>query len=530
MIRVFGLLTCPAAIIALLTVGRSGPASVIDAPASLIETTVTAQQSGTSARTREVAAGEAAARSQCVTCHRLPPPDVLPRGLWHDEVARMFLIQNKQPEPGSTPGTAARMVALPADWQAIVRYYEALSPARFPAPAKWPAPDRKLVFRTRVLTPPQAPPLPAVANVQFLDLDGDGRLEVVGTDMRNGLVVRCNPSDATPAFTEIARLQNPAHVSLVDFDQDGVRDLLVGDLGRFLPSDHHRGAVTWLRGRKDGTYAPMTLDGWARVSDVEAGDFDGDGRLDLAVAAFGWRRTGDFTVLRNNTTNYEQPSFAPFQIDKRAGSIHAIPVDLNGDGRLDVVTLFAQEHETVVAYLNTGPGIGFEPHTLYEAPHPNWGSSGIQVVDLDKDGDVDVLLTHGDSLDDQLLKPFHGIQWLENTGTYPFTEHTLAAMPGVHRAQAADLDGDGDLDIAACALVQPGDAAANALPAIVWLEQTKPGVFQRHTLEMGLPTHATLDLADYDRDGDIDLVVGNFSFGSPVSGWFELFENLKVRR
>ena len=64
--------------------------------------------------------GEAAAKPNCATCHKLPPPDVLPRSTWRDEIARMFLIQQNQPEPIGPPGTAARMVTLPPDWQSIV--------------------------------------------------------------------------------------------------------------------------------------------------------------------------------------------------------------------------------------------------------------------------------------------------------------------------------------------------------------------------------------------------------------------------
>ena len=49
----------------------------------------------------------------CAKCHKLPPPDVLPKRCWRDEIARMFLIQQNQPEPIGPPGTAARMVTLP---------------------------------------------------------------------------------------------------------------------------------------------------------------------------------------------------------------------------------------------------------------------------------------------------------------------------------------------------------------------------------------------------------------------------------
>jgi hypothetical protein len=152
------------------------------------------------------------------------------------------------------------------------------------------------------------------------------------------------------------------------------------------------------------------------------------------------------------------------------------------------------------------------------------------VVDLDRDGDDDVLMTHGDSFDDQILKPYHGIQWLENRGTYPFTEHNLANMAGVHRAQAADMDGDGDLDVVACALVSSEDPSTRQLPAVVWLEQVKPGIFERHTLEMALPLHATLDVGDLDRDGDVDIVVGNFTFGPALGASVEVWENLRIDR
>jgi len=151
------------------------------------------------------------------------------------------------------------------------------------------------------------------------------------------------------------------------------------------------------------------------------------------------------------------------------------------------------------------------------------------VVDIDGDGDLDVLLTHGDTFDDTIIKPYHGIQWLENTGTYPFVEHTIADMPGVSRAEAVDLDGDGDLDIVACAMIAGGsEENESALPALVWLEQVRPKQFVSHTLEMGNPRHASFAVGDFDHDGDVDIVVGNFLINPTPMDWFVVWENRRI--
>ncbi len=472
-------------------------------------------------------ATEAESRVICGTaCHAFPEPGILPRYAWRDEIARMALIRDNKPEPRGPRGTAGRMMVLPPDMERVLRYYLAHAPETLPVPSTWPA-AATAGFVKRGLNPPNAPPDPAIANVRLLDLDGDKRLELMATDMRYGMVLRARPYDAKAQFEVVAQLNNPAHIALTDFDKDGIHDFVIGDLGEFLPADHQRGAVVWLRGTKEGKLETLALDGWPRVADVEPGDFNGDGTVDLAVAAFGWRKVGNLTVLENHTTDYTRPSFVARVVDPRPGAIHAVPVDMNKDGHLDIVAIFAQQFEQVVAFINTGAKeTTFTSHVIYTAPHPNWGSSGIQVVDMDGDGDLDVLLTHGDTFDDQIVKPYHGIQWLENTGSYPFVEHTLADLPGVSRAQAGDLDGDGDLDIVAGAFMAGGsDVDDSKLAALVWLEQVKKGVFERRTLVMGSPRYATLDLGDIDADGDLDIVVGNFMIQPKPLAWVEVWEN-----
>jgi len=254
------------------------------------------------------------------------------------------------------------------------------------------------------------------------------------------------------------------------------------------------------------------------VADVRPGDLDGDGDVDLVVADFGLHRTGDVLLLENAGGPGRAREFVPHEIDPRPGAIHVPVVDFDGDGRLDFLGLISQEYECVEAYLNQGPdasmqaGHVFSRKRLWTGPDLAFGSSGIEPVDLDQDGDVDVLYTNGDAFDNNYANAWHGIQWLENLDNERFAYHRLTDFVGAYRALPGDVDLDGDLDVVAVAWlpeqVKPASLRDRPLPSVVCLEQTERGVFARHTLEVDAPRYATVELADFDGDGDLDFAVG----------------------
>lgn len=461
----------------------------------------------------------------CGKCHELPPPDCEPRFVWDRRIRRMYEIAQrdlKWPE-GTLPPVGD-----------VIEFYQNHAPVELLLdPSVIGAPPSELALEPHVVKLNGFPVQPAVSHVKFVQLFGDGPKQLLFCDMRHGVVAVHEPLEPSKPAKIVGRVSHPGHAEVVDLDQDGVRDILVADLGVLLDEDTRNGAVIWFRGRGDGEFEPITLfDGLGRVADVQTADFDRDGDLDMVVAVFGHFVTGMLIYYENFTEDYSDPDFVPRVLDNRTGAISVPIVDLNNDGLLDVVTVLAQEHETVLAFLNKGRG-PFYRKTLYTAPHPRWGSTGVELVDLDRDGDMDVLYNHGDAFDLDVVRPYHGFGWLENQGTFPFTYHRLAYLPGVHSAKAGDLDGDGDLDLIASAFMPIYDVRiTSALETIVWLEQTAAGQYKRYFLKTGGGLHPSMDLADYDGDGDTDIALGYFMMPKDsddvLQSWAVILENRHV--
>jgi hypothetical protein len=441
----------------------------------------------------------------CTACHAFPPADTFPREHWAYEVEQAY---------GFYRDSAMTLQAPP--FEAVVKYFEDRAPLKLPpADVKQAAGPPPVSFtRTGFRAQPPHPEAPAVSNVQLVHLFDKERLDVLVCDMRQGRVMVLSPYADPPAWRVLAEVANPAHAEVVDLDGDGILDVLVADLGSFQPTGSRKGRVVWLRGDRDGRFTPVTLfQDVGRVADVQAADFDGDGKLDLVVAAFGWNQTGEIYLLRNQTTDWSRPDFKAEMLDKRHGAIHVPVCDLNNDGKPDFVALISQEHETIVAFLNEGGG-HFTQKEIWTGPHPGYGSSGIQLVDLDGDGRLDVLYTNGDVLDKPfLLKPYHSVQWLQNKGSFPFEHHPLTPMYGVHRAVAVDVDGDGLKDVVAVSFLPvEGFPDRKDLDAVILLRQEAPGRFVRYSLEKGTCDHVACAAGDVFHTGRMDLVIGNFLY------------------
>jgi hypothetical protein len=417
----------------------------------------------------------------------------------------------------------------------VVRYYEARAPEAL-APLLRPAEPHppNAHFDRRGYGPPGADGPPGVANVNLVHLFREDKFDVLVCDALNKEVLAFSPYESPPVWRVLARGLCCAHAEVVDLDGDGVNDVVLACLGSFYATDDRVGSVVWLKGGKDHTFTPVTLlDGVGRVADVRAAHFTDDRKLDLVVAEFGWHKTGSILLLENQTTDWAKPAFAPKVIDERHGTTHVPVADLNGDGKPDFVACISQEHETIVAFLNEGGG-RFRKETIYTAPHPTFGSDGIQLVDLDGDGRLDVLYTNGDTLDaPYLLKPYHGLTWLQNQGGYPFTPHRLADCCGAISPVAADFDGDGNLDVAFVTFL-PGEffpqRAELGLESVVLLEQTAPGEFVRHALETQTCDHLTCAAGDLDGDGRPELVVGNYVRGGRAGDAVTVWRNTTGKR
>lgn len=438
------------------------------------------------------------AAKYCSGCHLIPPPWTMPRGHWPEvfEYMEGWIKERGMPHDAT-------------EYAELLAFYEEHSPEEFePIPDDYE--DSPLEFLRASVGLQCTDPRPRITNVNVVDLDGSGRDGVLVCDDVSGKVSWLRIEDTSWTEKPIAQLETPVKTHVFDYNGNGHLDIVVADLGYLSPTDDLIGAAYLLINQGDQTYETIPLlQGVARVADIKPGDFFGNGRKDFAVAMFGWRETGGVVLLEQLTPTL----FRSHTVINLNGAMQLEVVDFDDDGRDDFVVLFSQEHESLVLFRNQGGG-AFSQEVLARASHPAFGSSGFQLVDLDGDGDLDILYTNGDMMDEiSIPKPYHGVRWFENVDGQ-FRQHELARMTGCYRAVARDMNGNGHLDIVATSLNFYWDE--NDAPSAIWLENDGKQNFTPRRIDYSPTNLVTMDVGDLNGNGLLDIVAGGLHVPGPL--------------
>lgn len=236
----------------------------------------------------------------------------------------------------------------------------------------------------------------------------------------------------TNYYTGIAYGVEPSVVA-ADFNGDGKIDLAVAGA-------EDQSYISLMLGNGDGTFqAPNLINvtvGGPASGGIAVGDFNADGKLDIACSVFVTLGNGDGTF---------QP---PTQYTTTGTNEGIGTADLNGDKILDLVT---SGPVTTYVFLGNGDGT-FQAAEGY--PDDGGGVQGLTFADLNGDGKLDVIVTHSGT--------GHVSYLLGNgDGTLQNYVDLTVASPGI--VAIADFNGDGHLDFAVPNQLSPGSGVTVAL-------------------------------------------------------------------
>src|SRR6266567_2696361 len=221
------------------------------------------------------------------------------------------------------------------------------------------------------------------------DFNGDGKLDlaVVNFGDWNVYVLLGNGDGTFQAARSLPIGTHPALVAVGDFNGDGKPDLAISSVGD--------NTVSVLLGNGDGTFlapqvTPVGLNPWY----FAVGDFNGDGKLDLAVADYGCpldctsSPSNTVTVLLGNGNGTFLPGPS---LTVGNGPAGVAVGDFNGDGRQDLAVANVNDN-TLSVLLGNGDGTFQAPHTFADPgmTHPYF----VAIGDFNRDGKQDLVVTN----------------------------------------------------------------------------------------------------------------------------------------
>jgi hypothetical protein len=235
------------------------------------------------------------------------------------------------------------------------------------------------------------------------DFNGDGKLDlVVSSGIASSIAVLMGKGDGSfnPPVTYALSASGSSGIATGDFNGDGRIDLAVGT---------GQGASVLL-GNGDGSFMPSVFYSASASGGggLVVGDFNGDGKLDLAIGNSCCQSPTTLSVLLGKGDG----TFLPFVDYSTGANSHALAVgDFNGDGKLDLAAATGLS-DTVAILLGKGDGT-FGPPVQYGA-----GNSVLAVVtgDFNGDGKLDLAVNDGTDTMDILLGKGDGT--FQNQGAY----------------------------------------------------------------------------------------------------------------
>ena len=260
------------------------------------------------------------------------------------------------PSVRSSPSLPGRAILLTAGLALLFSACSRQEPAPTSPAAK--TPRRNVQTVSSILTPQQAGSAferpPWIAHVNAVDLDQDGRTDILFCEAQDN-EVRWSRQTAPGVFEErlLAKdMKAPVHVEAADMDGDGDLDVLVGSMSVVFPHNDRIGTVFVLENDGRQNFTPhVVLENTSRVTDVRAADLNGDGKMDLALAQFGYDQ-GEVSWLER-TGPWE---FRRHVLLDLSGAINVGIADFNGDHRPDIVALISQQWKEVHYFQNEGGG------------------------------------------------------------------------------------------------------------------------------------------------------------------------------
>ena len=278
---------------------------------------------------------------------------------------------------------------------------------------------------------------------ETFDVDGDGDADFIGARYQPGLIVWFEQPDKNAASGPWkARIAEDEIIGIhgvlkADVNGDGKLDLLANSAqpkGKFPDSavwlevpENPRLAKRWTR----HVFAKNDAPGLSHY--LGAGDLNGDGRLDITLAAKGGPSDksgkGEWFAWWEAGKDPTRPFKKHLLPGKHPGATNILPADVNGDGKLDIVASLG--HGTgLIWYENPG-------WKIHDINTELLSSHCLQVGDIDGDGDIDAATCAYIS---------RKAAWFENDGKGRFTTHIIHDDQAAYDIRLVDMDGDGDLD------------------------------------------------------------------------------------